>query len=190
MKLVLRSYKKEEYSLALRVLIGLFAITAVTLTVILFVRIENDSVTLQYTSIILAVLTIALLIIATIRKKRSVLVDEGTIEFMPQEIRLLNKEAEILVKVSDIKSLTLFANSYDGQTRVSWALGGLVTKNGLGNSMILTTVSSSFKLFFILENIVQARTLSRLLASWRREYDITVRFTDRKSHDLLVAEMD
>lgn len=186
MKLKLRSYTSIKFSIFFNVL-SIVAIAALgALITILFIRLIDESTLLRSLSIIFtAILIITMLSALFIKESSRRFVNNGFIIFEDGSIEISSGDSISRIEFKEIITLTVIKESYDGETEASWTFGGIVTQNGLGNSISIVTIGNKFRLQFYAESETQLRTLAMLLSEWKSKHELSVRFTDKRSNDLL-----
>jgi hypothetical protein len=109
----------------------------------------------------------------------------GTIEFMENSITINSENNTYLIPKEDIIKLTLFMNSYDGQTEINFGARGNVTLNGLENRFFIQSKDISQTKKIYINNRGQVIVLSKLLNNWKNNFNINIHFTDKNSKDCL-----
>jgi hypothetical protein len=186
MDLRFKSYTSSHFTPFFKAL-SLIAIVAFgTLITILFIGLITESALLKTFSIIsTTIVFIAFFWLLIIKKSSRRLVEEGSILFGEDGIEIHSGGSFNQIHINEIVSLTVFKDSYDGETEANWALGGIVTLNGFGNSLSIVANNKKLRLYFYAESKAQLRSLAKILSNWNSNHKFKVRFTDKRSSDLL-----
>jgi len=183
MKITFELYDKLYFSLTSKLLIVGVVLSLIAWLVLISL---SSNPVYEYLQLYAFGFFLAIVIFLIIYWVRSILfrkfIPTGTLEFYEDGININNNKSSISIIKRDIVKLTVYVQSYDGETVPDFA-SGLYTQEGIDNRLFIRTndLYKSYK--FYINNRAQLIYLQKLLKTWKFNDNIDIRFTNRNSED-------